>query len=207
MLFFDPRVTLRPEPLTHSPFPALVAPRPIAWVSSISAAGRANLAPYSHFNIVAVDPPMVMFAPSSKDGNGTPKDTLRNVREVSEFVVSIVGWTQREAMNLTSKVLDHGISEFEAVGVRSVPSVNVRPPRVADSHAALECKVWQIIDLPQGNSGRRSHIVIGEVVGIHIARDVIVDGRVSAARLEQLARLGYFDYTAVRETFQMVRPD
>ncbi len=207
MLFFDPRVTLRPQPLTHNPFPALVAPRPIAWISSISAAGKTNLAPYSHFNIVAADPPMVMFAPSAKNGAGAPKDTLRNVREVPEFVINLVDWKQREAMNLTSKALDHGVSEFDIAGVEQVPSINVRPPRAAGSRAALECKVWQIIELPVSATRRQCHIVIGEVVGIHIALDVIVDGRVSAERLEQIARLGYFDYSTVHETFQMERPD
>jgi flavin reductase (DIM6/NTAB) family NADH-FMN oxidoreductase RutF len=150
---------------------------------------------------------MVMFAPNSKDGAGTPKDTLRNVREIPEFVVSLVSWKQREAMNATSSVLGYGINEFDAAGVKPAPSVNVRPPRVADSGAALECKVWQIIDLPMGRSGRQSHVVIGEVVGIHIAPEMIVEGKLSAARLQQVARLGYFEYLAVHETFEMERPD
>lgn len=207
VLFFDPRESPRPNGLSHNPFPALVAPRPIAWVSSMGRSGEPNLAPFSHFNIVSVEPAMVMFAPNSKDGAGTPKDTLRNVREIPEFVVNLVSAKQREPMNLTSSVLPYGTSEFAFAGIEAVPSVNVRPPRVADSKAALECKVWQIIDLPRGKSPRSCHIVIGEVVGIHISPDVIVDGKVSAVRLEQVARLGYFEYLAVNETFEMRRPN
>jgi flavin reductase (DIM6/NTAB) family NADH-FMN oxidoreductase RutF len=205
-VFYDPRAGQRPTELSHDPFPALVAPRPIAWVSSIGAGGAVNLAPFSHFNIVSVDPPMVMFAPNSKDLAGTPKDTLRNVREVPEFVVSLVSWEQRELMNRTSRVLEYGQSEFAEAGVQPAASVNVRPPRVADSRAALECRVWRIIDLPSGGKGRQCHVVIADVVGIHIAPEVIVDGRVSAARLRQVARLGYFEYLAVQDTFELRRP-
>ena len=207
VLFFDPRTSERPGELAHNPFPALVAPRPIAWISSVGRTGQVNLAPFSHFNIVSVDPPMIMFAPNSKDGAGTPKDTLRNVREIPEFVVNLVSWKQHEAMNATSSVLAYGINEYDVAGVQPAPCVNVRPPRVAESPAALECKVWQIVDLPVGRSGRQSHVVIGEVVGIHIARETIVAGKVDAARLEQVARLGYMEYLVVRETFQMPRPD
>lgn len=207
VLFFDPRTAERPSELAHNPFPALVAPRPIAWVSSVGRGGEVNLAPFSHFNIVSVDPPMIMFAPNSKDTAATPKDTFRNVGEVPEFVVNLVSWTQREAMNATSRVFGYGINEFEAAGVQPARCVNVRPPRVAGSPAALECKVWQIVDLPMGRSGRQSHVVIGEVVGIHIARETIVAGKVDAARLQQVARLGYFEYLVVRETFHMKRPD
>jgi len=208
-LFFDPREGKRPGELTHNPFPALIAPRPIAWVSSVGHSGEFNLAPFSHFNIVSVEPAMVMFAPNSKDGGegGEPKDTLRNVREVPEFVVNLVSASQCEAMNRTSSVLPYGVSEFVHAGIEALPSVNVRPPRVAESKAALECKVRRIIDLPHGRGGRSCHIVVGEVVGIHLARDVIVDGKVSAVRLQQVARLGYFDYLVVRETFEMRRPD
>lgn len=206
MIFFDPRIDTPPAPLTHNPFPALIAPRPIAWVGTIGLSGETNLAPYSHFNIVSVDPPMVMFAPSSKDAAETPKDTLRNVREVPEFTVSVVSRHHSELMNLTSKAFDYGTSEFASAGVPQTPSIKVRPPRVAAASAALECTVWDIVDLPGGKAKGRCHIVIGEVVGIHIAENVVVDGRVNAALLAQVARLGYFDYCAVTETFVMKRP-
>jgi flavin reductase (DIM6/NTAB) family NADH-FMN oxidoreductase RutF len=205
-MFFDPRVDPKPAPLAHNPFPALVAPRPIAWISSISADGNCNLAPYSHYNIVAVAPPMIMFAPNSREDSGAPKDTFRNVMAIPEFVVNIVSWDQRETMNRTSGLFDYGISEFESLGIASEASVNVRPRRVAAAPAALECRVWNIIDLPRAVSGRQCHIVIGEVVGIHIDPAVIVGGRVDAKLLQQVARLGYFEYAVVRDIFQMPRP-
>jgi flavin reductase (DIM6/NTAB) family NADH-FMN oxidoreductase RutF len=205
-MFYDPRASSPPPEFSHNPFPALVAPRPIAWVSTIGQGGQVNLAPYSHFNIVAVDPPMVMFAPSAKDEHDTPKDTLRNVTEVPQFVVNIVSYDHREAMNLTSKVHDYGVSEAEVAGLATVPSVNVRPPRVAQCRAALECFVWKIVQLPKGPLNRRAHVVIGEVVGIHVDPSIVVAGRVQAGLLQQVARLGYLEYTAVFDTFEMLRP-
>ena len=205
-MFYDPRVSNPPAELIHNPFPALIAPRPIAWVSSIGQRGQVNLAPYSHFNIVAVDPPMVMFAPAAKDTLGTPKDTLRNVTEVPEFVVNIVSYDHRELMNLTSKVHDYGVSEFETAGLATAPCVNVRPPRVARCRAALECLVWKIVELPRGPLGRRAHVVVGEVVGIHVDPSIVSVGRVQATLLQQLARLGHLEYSAVFDTFEMPRP-
>jgi flavin reductase (DIM6/NTAB) family NADH-FMN oxidoreductase RutF len=205
-MFYDPRVSGPPAEFSHNPFPALIAPRPIAWVSSIGKGGQVNLAPYSHFNIAAVDPPMVMFAPAAKGEHGTPKDTLRNVTEVPEFVINIVSYDQRELMNLTSKAHDYGVSEFDAVGLATTPSINVRPPRVAQSRAALECHVWKIVDLPKGPLNRQAHIVIGEVVGIHVDPSIVLAGRVQANLLRQVARLGYLEYTFVCDTFEMSRP-
>jgi flavin reductase (DIM6/NTAB) family NADH-FMN oxidoreductase RutF len=205
-MFYDPRISNPPAEFSHDPFPALVGPRPIAWVSSVGRAGHVNLAPYSHFNIVAIDPPMVMFAPSTKDDRGTPKDTLRNVTEVPEFVVNIVSFDQRELMNLTSKIHDYGINEFEAAGVETAASINVRPPRVAQCRAALECRVWKIVKLPKGPLNRPASIVIGEVVGIHVDPSIVSAGRVQAGLLRQVARLGYLEYSSVLDTFEMPRP-
>lgn len=205
-MFYDPRVSPPPCEFSHNPFPALIAPRPIAWVSSIGHGGHVNLAPYSHFNIAAVDPPMVMFAPSNKDERGTPKDTLRNVTEVPEFVINIVSYEQRESMNLTSKMHEYGVSEFEAAGLATAPSVNVRPPRVAGCRASLECQVWKIVALPNGPLNRPASIVIGKVVGIHVDPSVVSKGRVQAGLLKHVARHGYLEYSAVFETFEMPRP-
>lgn len=206
-MFYDPRENLRPAPLSHNPFNALVAPRPIAWVSSIDSAERVNLAPFSYFNAVSADPPYVMIAIGSKDREGTPKDTLRNLREVPEFVVNIASAELRQAVNQTSKVYAHDVNEFEETGLMQLESRLVRPPRVAESKAALECRVHRIIRLPGPASASTRHMVIGEVIGIHISDDVIDDGKVVAGRLHQLSRLGYFEYDAVEETFTMPRPD
>jgi flavin reductase (DIM6/NTAB) family NADH-FMN oxidoreductase RutF len=206
-MFYEPQTGELPAPLTHNPFLALVAPRPIAWITSLGLDGSINLAPYSHYNTVSVDPPMVMFAPSDKESAaGSPKDTLRNVTEVPEFVVNVATWGMREAVNLSSAVLDYGDSELLRCGLRTEPSTNVRPPRLAGVPAALECRVFDTLRLPMGKRGRASTVVVGEVVGIYIEDSMIADGRVQPLKLAQLSRLGYFDYSSIKEVFEMRRP-
>jgi flavin reductase (DIM6/NTAB) family NADH-FMN oxidoreductase RutF len=206
MLFYDPRQNPRPAPLTHNPLNALIAPRPIGWIGSVSASGEVNLAPFSYFNAVSAEPALVVFAPNEKPGGG-PKDTLANVREVREFTVSIVSEPLALAMNETSRVAPRGVNEFELAGLTPAPSRSVRPPRVAEARAALECEVWKIVELPSTAGGRGSHLVIGTVVGIHIDEALIVAGRVDTLALAPVARLGYFDYSVVKDTFEMKRPD
>jgi len=206
-MFFDPRKNVRPEPLSHNPFNALVAPRPIAWVSSMDSKSCINLAPFSFYNAISSDPPYVMFALGSKDEAGTPKDTLANVRQVPEFVINIASWELREAVNQTSKVYLADVNEFEQTGLTQVASHLVAPPRVGEAKAALECHVNRIINLPGKSNGRERHMVIGEVVGIFISDDVIENGKVDASRLHQLSRLGYFEYDQVEDTFTMPRPE
>ncbi|HEX7035729.1 MAG TPA: flavin reductase family protein [Pseudomonadales bacterium] len=205
-MFYDPRQHLRPAPLTHNPLNALVAPRPIGWIGSISAEGAENLAPFSYFNAFSADPPVVGFAPNARAGGETPKDTLANVRAVPEFTVSVVSGPLARQMNETSRDLPAGESEFRAAGIASAPSRVVRPPHVRDARAVLECRVLEIVALPAGRDGRGSHLVLGEVVGIHIDDALIRDGRVDTLALAPVARLGYFDYCVVTSTFEMRRP-
>jgi len=205
-MFYDPREDLRPAPLTHNPLNALVAPRPIGWIGSVSAAGVRNLAPFSYFNAVSADPPVVVFAPNSRS-NGTDKDTLANVRETGEFTVSIVSSPLARAMNETSREADPDVDEFELAGLTAAPSRLVQPCRVGEARAALECTVWRIVPLPARPGGRASHLVIGSVIGIHIDDALIVNGRVDTAALDPVARLGYFDYGTLGEVFEMPRPD
>jgi flavin reductase (DIM6/NTAB) family NADH-FMN oxidoreductase RutF len=192
--------------LRHNPLNALVAPRPIGWISTIDREGRDNLAPFSYFNLFSLDPPVLVFAPNQKDPSGTPKDSLRNVREVPEFVAHIVPWRLRTQMNETSRVLPHGESEFDRAGLESLPSTLVRPRRIATAPAAMECRVLDIVALPEVRAGRRSHLVIGEIVAVHIANEVIVDGVVDVLALSPTARLGGFDYTHVESIESMRRP-
>lgn len=200
-MFFRPG--LDRHGLPHNPFKALVAPRPIAWISTLDPEGRPNLAPYSFFNAVCEDPPMVAYASNGeKTGGHGRKDTLANIRATGAFVVSIVPQALSDAMNATSAPLDAGTDEFIHAGLAAAPSEVVAPPRVAEAPAALECRLWRVVDLP----GPASALVIGEVVGIHIADSVLVDGRVDVTRYRPLARLGYRDYTAVAETFALERP-
>ncbi|NIP13459.1 MAG: flavin reductase family protein [Pseudomonadales bacterium] len=206
-MFYDPRETPQPEPLGHNPINALVAPRPIGWIGSLSGDGAPNLAPFSYFNLVSADPPVVAFAPHEKTAAGGPKDTLANVRNVPEFTASIVSEALAAPMNESSRVLPHGASEFAVAGLTPAASRVVAPPYVREALAALECRVFDIVELPSRPTGRRSHLVIGEVVGIHIDDRLIVDGRIDSLALAQLARLGYHDYTVVREVIEIPRPD
>ncbi len=190
--------------LPHDPLKAIVTPRPIAWVSTVDAKGGVNLAPFSFFNALSDKPPTVVFACNGvKSEADNRKDTLENIRATGEFVVNIVSYDLRDAMNITSKHYDADVDEFERAGLEKGVCEIVRPPRVAASPAALECKLFQIIDLP----GEANTAIIGEVVGIHIDDNVIVDGKFDVTRFTPLARLGYRDYTKVDNLFSLNRPE
>lgn len=205
-MFFETAKGMRPPPLTHDPFKAIVVPRPIGWVSSLDKAGRLNLAPFSFFNAVGSDPPCVMFCPGDRAG-GKAKDTRLNVEETGEFVCSLATWDLREQMNLTSSEVPRGVNEMELAGLEPAPSVLVKPPRVKAAPAALECTYLQTVTLPPGKGKARDHVVLGQVVGIYIRDDVIVDGLVDVTRFKPIARLGYAaDYAVVERVFKMPRP-
>lgn len=206
-MFYDPRVDVRPAPLTYNPLNALVAPRPIGWIATVSARGDENLAPFSYFNAFSADPPIVGFAPNARQADGGSKDTLANLREVPEFTVSVVSAELAFAMNETSRVLPRGESEFRSAGLTSAPSRNVAPPHVGEARAVLECRVIDIVELPARSGGHGNHLVLGEVVGIYLDDTLIKAGRVDSVSLAQVARLGYFDYCRVQAPFEMPRPD
>lgn len=206
-MFFDPAIDMRPAPLRFSPFKALVVPRPIGWITTMSKAGEINLAPFSFFNGVTDDPPCVMYCPNGTKPDGSPKDSLTNVQETGEFVFNLCNWDLREAMNETAAHMPRSVDEMAAAGLQAAPCEKVAPPRVAAAPAAFECRYIQTVDLPAGRGGKGSHIVIGEVIGIHIDDSVIVDGIVDIGLLRPVARLGYKDYAVVDESFSMDRPD
>ena len=187
--------------LPHDPFKAIVAPRPIGWITSMSAKGEINLAPYSYFNGVSSRPPMVMF---SSEGF---KDSVANITETKEFVCSLATWDLREQMNITSAMLPRGVNEMEVAGLKAAPSKLVKPPRVAASPCAMECKVVQIVPL-NDLAGRPldRHVVIGQVVGIYIDERFIKNGLLDSAAMKPIARGGYHDYSVLDESFTMVRP-
>ena len=175
--------------LKHDPFKALVSPRPVGWVSTLSKDGVANLAPYSFFAAVSEKPAYVMFAASGS------KDTRRNAEETGEFTCSVATYALREKMNLTASRLAHNKSEYDFAGLTPAPSHFVKPPRVAESPAALECRYWKTIELPGVTPDAKPHaIVIGLVVGIHIEDSYIRDGIVVTDLMRPIARLGYRDY-------------
>jgi flavin reductase (DIM6/NTAB) family NADH-FMN oxidoreductase RutF len=187
--------------LPRDPFKAIVAPRPIGWITSVSQKGEINLAPYSFFNAISEAPPMVMFA------SGGRKDTVAFIEETGEFVCNFASFALREAMSKTGTEFPRGVDEMVEAGLASAPSRLVRPPRVAASPCALECKRLQIIEVRdlEGKSAGR-FVVLGQVVGIHIDDRYIKDGRLDTAAMQPLARCGYSDYAVVDEVFAMTRP-
>ncbi len=192
----------RDHGLPHDPFKALVVPRPIGWVSTVGKDGVANLAPYSFFNAVSDRPPMLMFS------SGGAKDSLRNILEAGEFTFSIATWALRDQMNLSSAMVAPGVDEFELAGLTKAESRFVKPPRVAESPAAFECRLWQTLPLPAPPRGEGYTLVLGSVVGVYIADAYIKDGLVQSGEMRALARLGYMDYSVLspESMFTMNRP-
>ncbi len=186
-----------------------VAPRPIAWVSTVSRSGQLNLAPFSFFNAVCIDPPLLAFAPGlrkpkAETGHGEVKDTPRNIRETKEFVVSIVTYELAEKMNLTSGEYDASVNEFELAKVTAAPSKIVRPPRVAESPVSFECRLYQILDFSSRPTS--SSLVIGEIVVVHIDDAHFKDGKLDRDSLDLIGRMGGIQYTRTTQRFGMVRP-
>jgi len=192
--------------LTRDPFKSLVAPRPIGWISSQDADGRVNLAPYSFFNAVASNPPIVMFASNGVHLEGGPKDSLKNAQETGEFVCNLATWNLREKMNASSEMLPREVDEFEIAGLTPVPSKLVKPPRVAESPAHLECVWLETVNLPSNNPDEPNNVVFGKVIGIHIDDSILRDGLIDMTAFRPIARLGYMDYTVVDTVFTMKRP-
>jgi flavin reductase (DIM6/NTAB) family NADH-FMN oxidoreductase RutF len=198
-MFYDPRT--EPHGLAHTPVNALVCPRPIGWVTTISKTGTVNLAPYSFFNLVSSYPPIVIFS------SGPRKDSQTNTEDTGEFVYNMATWELREVMNASSAGFDSGESEPGRLGLEMIPSLKVKPPRGKRSPVHFECKYLQTVGL-NGSDGKRnrSSIVIGEVVGIHIDDALITDGMVDITKARPIARLGYMDYCVVDEVFEILRP-
>ena len=189
--------------LRHDPFKALIVPRPIGWISTVDGEGVRNLAPYSFFNAVSDRPPVVLFS------SGGRKDSLANIEQTGEFTCSLATWDLREQMNLSSATVAPGVDEFELAGLEPAPSRFVKPPRVARSPAAFECRHWKTVELPAPAGSRTSYsVVFGLVVGIYIDESYIKDGIVDVGAIRPLARMGYMDYSVVTpETiFSMNRP-
>jgi flavin reductase (DIM6/NTAB) family NADH-FMN oxidoreductase RutF len=200
-MFYEP--LKRNHGLPHDPFKAIVAPRPIGWITSLSAKGEINLAPYSFFNAVSTDPPIVMF---SSDGR---KDSVTFIEETKEFVCNLATWELRGQMNMTSATYPRGTNEMIEAGLDPAPSVLVKPPRVRASPCALECKWLQTLPLHDVD-GRATqyYLVLGQVVGVHIDARFIKDGLLDTAAMRPIARAGYHDYfvSTPESKFSIRRP-
>jgi flavin reductase (DIM6/NTAB) family NADH-FMN oxidoreductase RutF len=207
-------MNVSPSEISHSDLYGIllnsVAPRPIAWVSTLSAAGQPNLAPFSFFNCVCVDPPLLAFAPGRRQpkhgdpSHGESKDTLHNVRETKEFVVNVVTYELLQPMNVTSGEYNPSVNEFELAKITPSPSKLVRPARVAESPVSFECRLHQILDFSPAPTG--SSLVIGEIVWIHMDDARIKNGRLDRNSLDLIGRMGGIQYTRTTERIELARP-
>ena len=193
--------TDEPHPLPFNPFKAIVAPRPIGWIATLTPDGSRNLAPYSYFNAVHDRPPMVMFSSTGW------KDTVRNAEATGEFTCNYVTRALAERMNVTSAGLPPGTDEFAAAGLEAAASQTVAAPRVEGVPAALECKVLSVVPLTTIEGERvDGHVVLGQVTGVFIDDAYVTDGRFDVAKADPVMRMGYMDYSHLGSAFEMMRP-
>jgi flavin reductase (DIM6/NTAB) family NADH-FMN oxidoreductase RutF len=188
--------------LPHDPIKAIVAPRPIGWISSVGPSGVLNLAPYSYFNIFCHKPPILIF------GSEGRKDSLANITTSGEFVFNLATRAMAEPMNLSSGLYGSEVDEFALAGLEAVPSDRVGAPRVGGVAAAMECRLIETRQLRDMDGKMvESHLVIGQVVMVHIDQDHLVDGIFDIAHAGTIARCGYRgDYVEASSTFEMLRP-
>ncbi|MBU1315456.1 MAG: flavin reductase family protein [Alphaproteobacteria bacterium] len=188
--------------MSHDPFKAIVAPRPIGWIGTRGRDGSINLSPYSFFNIVSDTPKIIMFSSTGR------KDSLRNAEETGVFTASLASRHLAEAVNASSVTVPYGTDEFALAGVTPAPGTLVDAPYVAEAYTALECRVTEILQPHTLKGGKApSYMVFGEVVGIHIREEVIRDGRIDMALLRPIARMGYRDFSdGGAEVFELTRP-
>ena len=186
--------------LPNDPFKAIVAPRPIGWISSMSKSGVPNLAPYSFFNAIAEKPHYIVI------GSSGMKDSLANIEATAEFVINIATYDLREQMNVSSARVAPDVDEFKLSGLTPAPSRFVQAPRVKESPAALECRLFQIVPLPDDHGDADNWAIIGRVIGIYIDDRFVEEGRLNTAAMKPIARLGYSEYATVETAWRMRRP-
>ena len=190
--------------LPFNPYKSIVVPRPIGWITTLDRNGNVNLAPYSQFNNLGYDPPYVMFSASHKVDAMTRKDTVSNIIETGEFVCNMATHDLRDAVARSAEISDPYVDELAAVGLNRAQSSLVKPPRVLESPVHLECKFHTTLILPGYTATNTTHVVIGQVVGVHIDADAFTpDGKIDIARLRPLARMGYQDYASIDKTFEI----
>jgi len=202
-MYYEPGAT--DHGLPYDPFKSCVVPRPIGWISTIGPDGADNLAPYSQFQNIGFDPPIVMFS-ANQTSTGGRKNSVVNAETAGEFVWNMATYKLRDAVNLSSEELPHGVDEFEIARLTKANSKRVKPKRVAESPVHFECQYLQTVRLPGNGIMGTVDVIFGRVIAIHIDDTAIRDGRIDIAALRPLARLGYYDYTSVEHVFTMPPP-
>ncbi|KAJ5915316.1 FMN-binding split barrel-like protein [Penicillium verhagenii] len=202
-MFYQPGVT--DHNLPHDPFKACVVPRPIGWISTQNKEGQANLAPYSQFNNLTFDPPYVMFS-SNQTVNGDRKDTVVNAEQTGHFVWNLATWDLREAVNISAEQVPYGVDEFERANLAKESATLMDVPMVQQSPVKFECEYHSTVRLPGNPPMGTVDIVIGRVVAVHIKDEALTDGILDVRKTKPLARCGYYQYTVIKETFDMVIP-
>ena len=200
-MFYEPK---KGYPFDINPFAALVFPRPIGWISTLSKNGIANLAPYSFFNAIAYEPPQVMFSATDFHSQGGLKDSITNVLSNNEFVVNLATKKLKTQVNQTSIDAPHGIDEFNVFKLKKRKSRIVEPPSIAESPVNLECRLFKKIDL-KTKVKNQNIMIIGEVVGIYIDDKFIKKGRIDSLSMRAISRMGYDEYSEVYSKFFMER--
>ena len=202
-MFYEPT---KGYELDRNPFNAIIVPRPIGWISTLSSTGIPNLAPYSFFNAVAYTPPQVMFAATSNHLFGGLKDAVTDSQTTGEFVVNIATYHLKEQMNKSAVPAPPDVDEFEYVGLTKSPSTIVKCPQVAESPIHLECKFIRSLNILSDDTNSPNTVVFGEVIGIHIEDSIITNGKIDYRKLQSIGRLGYLDFVEVDNMFSMERP-
>lgn len=200
-IFYDTRI-IGSHGFPHDPFKALVSPRPIGWITTNDSTGAVNLAPFSFFNAVSFNPCVVIFAASGLIDD-PKKNSWRNAEEEGEFVCNIVSENLMEQMLTTALHVPRGVDELEMAGLTAEPSQMVRPPRVKEAPAHLECRFMKTVVIESPHAHQTTGVVFGEVIGIHIRDEFILDGIVDVLAYRPVARMGYMDYTTVKQSFKM----
>jgi len=203
-MYYDPEKNDHGMP--HNPFKSLIVPRPIGWISTVSAQGVHNLAPYSQFQMVNSECPYVMVG-CNQNRQGRRKDTVVNIEQTGEFVYNMATFDLRTAMNASAADLPPEVDEFAVAGLSKAASIWVKPCRVAESPIQMECRHYQTIRLPGYNAAQSVDMIIGKVVCIHIKDEVIdANGKIDIIKIRPLARLGYQDYASIDSIFELIRP-
>jgi flavin reductase (DIM6/NTAB) family NADH-FMN oxidoreductase RutF len=203
-MYFEPGIT--PHNLPYDPFKSCVIPRPIGWISTLDREGNHNLAPYSQFQNVTFDPPIVMFC-ANQDTKGERKDSVRNAENTGEFVWNMATYDLRHGVNISAEELPPHIDEFERAGLLKLPSTKVKPMRVAGSPIQFECVYMNTMRFPGNSPMGTVDVVFGRVVAVHIDDAYIKEnGMLDVLKMKPLARLGYYDYTYIENIFEMIIP-